>query len=246
MLKRNFTLIELLVVIAIIAILAGMLLPALNAARGKAMSTSCINSIKQFSLGNLSYANDYSVLCPATDAPDKNATSQITYYGAKGGTHGSTTFDFSDGGFLHPYTGKMKIECPTFIKERDFNPEKVRGIGYNSLTSSVYLTDSNLSISNGRTKLASIKRVSEIVMFGDAAYGPKKTPVAYCAPNGVGMGTTAPENMVGTVHFRHSRIANISWCDGHVEPKHFLAGLSNVSIGHFDPTTRPFDPNYTE
>ncbi|MBO5308060.1 MAG: hypothetical protein J6C40_08660, partial [Lentisphaeria bacterium] len=228
------------VVIAIIAILAGMLLPALNKARAKAHSASCINVLKQYGMANTMYAGDYSVLCPV-------GVGTVYYYGTRGGSHGAFTYDLTSGGFLHPYMGEGgdAMLCPAFAPQAGISDAAkaatVGGIGYNRLKWSGTTGSGDLSISNGLTGPDKIKRASEIFMFGDAATASGTLGTGYLVPNGVGMGTTC-----GSAHFRHSDNANFVRVDGHVSSERFLDGDAASKLGHFEPSYRYFWDGWSE
>ena len=91
----RFTLVELLIVISVIAILVGMLLPALNSARIKARTISCKSNLRQFAQGSVAYAGDNDDFLPikGTDNPRPIITEGLmnSYWGLGANGHKRTS-----------------------------------------------------------------------------------------------------------------------------------------------------------
>jgi prepilin-type N-terminal cleavage/methylation domain-containing protein/prepilin-type processing-associated H-X9-DG protein len=122
--KKGFTLIELLVVIAIIAILAGMLLPALARAREEARKAVCKGNLKQIGLSCIMYSNDYDESWPQ----NVNSTNGTGY-------DGTASLSLLFNNYL---SSEQVLKCPSTDTKPVASPSVTLGLAGNVTTSYVY------------------------------------------------------------------------------------------------------------
>jgi prepilin-type N-terminal cleavage/methylation domain-containing protein/prepilin-type processing-associated H-X9-DG protein len=204
---RGFTLIELLVVISVIAVLAGMLIPAVGMVREMAHGTSCRSLMRQYGMANMLYAGDNEGAYVPSVQNDASGTAYMKWYSNRDFIE---YLDRSPAGTTI-FSNKSSIDKPLWCPKTRAIQISVSEVYGMNRTNGLNYTSPNIEITCRTTQ---VNTPSESMMMADSlnfflSYTYSPLYVAY--ENEL---QASQSNVVAT---RHRGSANVVFFDGHVE-----------------------------
>lgn len=207
--RSAFTLTELLVIIAVVSVLAGMLLPALSNSKAAAKRIQCLGNLGQMALAAHVYVDDNAGSYPV--AYYEVATNGVTYFYCWDMTTIIGASNTVIPGLLWQGRTILQIQqCPSFTGSADWFTDPDTGYNYNTS----YIGHGQDESIPAPAKSSDVRRSSKTVLFGDGQFsqGADKFMRAPWPNPG---DASFSGRWSGTQGFRHQRLSNAAFCDGH-------------------------------